>query len=31
MGPSVENEQLLFKRPKLPERFQGRIFKDRVR
>ena len=31
MGPSKENEQLMLKRPELPEGFQGRVFKGKVR
>ena len=31
VGPSKENRQLRLKRPKLPDGFQGRVFKDKVR
>ena len=30
-APSEESKQLVFIRPKLPEAFQGKVFKDRVR
>ena len=29
--PSKENGQLMLKRSELPDGFQGRVFKDRVR
>ena len=31
MGPSKENGQLMLKRPKVPDGFQGRVFKGKVR
>ena len=31
VGPSKENGQLMLRRPKLPNGFQGRVFKDSVR
>ena len=31
MGPSKENRQFILKRPKLPNGFQGRGFKGKVR
>ena len=30
-APSKESRQLVLKRPKLPEGFQGKVFKNRVR
>ena len=30
-GPSKKSRQLVLKRPKLPEGFQGKVFKDSVR
>ena len=31
MLPRKENKQFMFKRPKLPNSFQGRVFKGNVR
>ena len=30
-APSKESRQLVLERPKLPDGFEGKVFKDRVR